>query len=188
MSEERIGTRGKLMAELKSMLLVFVYLVLVLGSFAIYRRVLLAEYRIPFFQYGYSILESLVLAKVIVFGRFLRLGERFSSRPLIVSTLYKALWFSLLILSFSILEHLIVGWLHGKTIGVIFTEILDEGVWEILARSLVKVLALLPLLAIWEIGRVLGEGKLFELFFTNRTWQPKDSKSAPFDNSLGPTT
>jgi len=31
------------------------------------------------------------------------------------------------------------------------------------------ILAFVPLFAVWETGRVLGEGKLFELFFKRRT-------------------
>jgi hypothetical protein len=172
MNEERISTKSKLMAELKSMLLIFVYLALVLGGFATYRRVLLAEYQISFFQYGYSLIEALVLAKVIVFGRYLRLGERFSNYPLIVPTIYKTFWFSLLVAAFSILEHLILGWSNGKSASVVLEEVLDQGVWEILSRVLVKSFAFFPLFAIWEIGRVFGEGKLFELFFTRGRVQP----------------
>lgn len=172
MNEDRTGIKGRMMAEMKLMLLISVYLALVFSAFATYRRVLLAEYRISFSQYGYSIIEALVLAKVIAFGRLMRLGERFSDRPLIIPTLYKTFWFSLLVLAFSILEHLVSGWTNGKATDVIFNEIRDQGVWEILSRTIVKCCALLPLFAIWEIGRVLGEGKLFELFFTRRSVQP----------------
>lgn len=126
----------------------------------------MAEYGIGYLQYGYNFLEALVLSKVIVFGRYLRLGERFRDRPLIVPTLYKTLWFSLLLFASSILEHLLSGWLRGKTTSTIVEEALGLGLPEILARTLVKVLALLPIFVVWEIGRVLGEGKLFELFFT----------------------
>lgn len=166
MSESKIGLKAKLIEEMKTMLCLFVYLTLLLGAFTMYRRLVLAEYSIGYLQYGYNFIEALVLSKVIVFGRLMRLGERFSNRPLIIPTLYKTLWFSLLLLVFSIVEHLIIGWLHGKASGVILNEIFDQGIWEILARTLVKVLALLPLFAVWEISRVLGEGKLFELFFT----------------------
>ncbi|HZZ81294.1 MAG TPA: hypothetical protein VFE62_22515, partial [Gemmataceae bacterium] len=60
------------------------------------------------------------------------------------------------------------GWWHGKTAGAVVHEFLDQGPWEILIRVFVKFLAFLPLFAVWEIGRALGDGKLFELFFTRR--------------------
>lgn len=182
MSEKKPGMKARLLEEMKTMLYLFVYLSLLLGAFTTYRRLVLAEYGIGYLQYGYTLIEALVLAKVIVFGRLLRLGERFDDRPLIVPTLYKTLWFSVLILAFSVLEHLIAGWLRGKATGAIIHELLDEGGWAILARTLVKLLALLPLLAVWEIGRVLGEGRLLELFFTRgtgRTGVDSQSKPAP---------
>jgi hypothetical protein len=190
MSEEKPSIKARLLEETKTMLFLFVYLSLLFGAFTMYRRLVLAEYGIGYLQYGYNFIEAIVLSKVIVFGRFLRLGERFSNRPLIVPTLYKTLWFSGLILAFSILEHLVIGGLHGKATGVIFSELLDQGVWEILARTLVKVLALLPLFAVWEIGRVLGEGKLFHLFFTRGTGQARigpESMPAPPHEALDHT-
>jgi hypothetical protein len=161
----KMGLKAKLLEETKTMLILFVYLSLLLGAFTMYRRLILAEYGIDYFQYGYSLIEALVLAKVIVLGRVLRLGERFQDRPLWVPTLYKTFWFSLLILIFSIVEHAVSGWFHGKA-GL--SEIFSQGVWELLARTLVKVVSLVPLLGAWELGRVLGEGKLFELFFVSR--------------------
>lgn len=169
MNEERAGIKARLLEETKTMLILFVYLSLFFGAFTMYGRLMLAEYGIAYLQYGYNFIEALVLSKVILLGQFLRLGERFNNRPLIVPTLYKTLWFSGLILVFSILEHLIGGWLHGKSTGVILQGILDQGLPQILARTLVKVLALVPLFAVIEIGRVVGAGNLFELFFRRRT-------------------
>lgn len=181
MSEANGGKMDRLLAELRKTFVIFVYLALFLGAFATYRRLLLEEYQISYFHYGCSVVEALVLAKVIVFGSMLRLGERFDDRPLIIPTLYKSLGFSLLILAFSILERFLVGWWHGEVNEVILEKFLDEGIWEILAQSFVKFLALLPLFAVWEIGRVLGEGKLSELFFTKgaSAISPSNSVSVP---------
>jgi hypothetical protein len=165
---EKQGVRDRVIGELKKTCLIFAYLTLFLGSFSIYRRMLLAEYRVSYFHYGYTILEALVLAKVIVFGSVLRIGERYRDRPLIVPTLYKTLCFAILLLAFSILEHLLTGWWHGKTAAATVQEVLEPGAWEILSQVQVKFLALLPLFAVWEVGRVLGDGKLFALFFTRR--------------------
>lgn len=171
-TSEKPSRRARLVAELKTTFVTFVYLAIFFGAFATYRRLLLAQYQIPFFQFGSSLIEALVLAKVIVLGRLIRLGERYSDRPLIIPTLYKSLWFGALIVAFSILEQLIVGWFHGKVTAVIVQEVFSQGVWEILSRSFVKLLALLPFFAMEEIGRVLGEGKLFKLFFTRGSRQP----------------
>jgi hypothetical protein len=168
MSEKKTYLKTRLLKETKTILLVWVSLALLLGSFATYRRLLLAEYQIAFFRYGYSAIEAFVLAKVIVLGRLLGLGERFRGRPLIVPTLYKTVSFSVLVLAFSILEHLIVGLLHGDGPTKVLEDVMNKGIWEILAQVMVLFIALLPLFAVWETDRVLGEGKLFDLFFKQR--------------------
>jgi hypothetical protein len=63
--------------------------------FRIYTRLIPAEYRIDYFRYG-------------------RLGERYRNRPLIVPTVYRTIRFSIFALAFAIVQHLILGAVHGK--------------------------------------------------------------------------
>lgn len=95
-----------------------------------------------------------------------RIGERYRDRPSIVPTLYKTLCCSILLLAFSVLEHLPDGCWHGKTISVTVREVLEPGIWKPLSPVQVEFLALLPLFAVLKVGRVSGDGKLFALFFT----------------------
>ena len=69
MTEKKSGTKARLMAEVKKTVFVFVYLAVFLGAFSTYRRLLLAQYQISYFHYGYTVIEALVLAKVIVRSR-----------------------------------------------------------------------------------------------------------------------
>lgn len=175
MSTAKSSLRSRLVTELKTTAGISLYLALFLAAITTYRRLLLAAYQVNdlhVFHYGYNLMEALVLAKVIVFGSVFQVGERFRHRPLIVPTLYKTFCFSLLVLTFSIGEHIISGWLHGKATGVVVNEIRNLGVWEIVSRVLVVSLAFVPLFAVWETGRVLGEGRLFKLFFTRRAEEP----------------
>lgn len=158
-----------IITEVRKMAVITVFLFLFLGGFATYRKLILSEYQIDYFQYGYSLVEALVLAKVLLVGDLMHLGERFRNRPLIIPTLYKTLVFSLFVLAFSILEHLVVGLFHGKDVAVIIQEFASQGAAEILAKILVMFIAFIPMFAIWEISRVFGEGKLFELFFERGT-------------------
>jgi hypothetical protein len=168
MSETQKDLKSRLVAETKSLLGVWFYLALLLGSFATYRRLLLAEYHISFFRYGFSIVEAFVLAKVIILGRMMGLGERYLHRPLIVPTLYKTMGFSILVFAFTILEHLVLGRWHGKGPAEVMSEVMNQSIWSILAQVLVLYIALVPLFAVWEMERVLGEGILFDLFFKRK--------------------
>jgi hypothetical protein len=158
------GMKQKISHEMNEFIIVFPYLALVIGVFHIYKWLLLAEYHVGYFVYGYSLVEALILAKVILIGKSLGIGERFSGKPLIIPTLYKTMLFALFVLAFSILEHLTSGFLHGKDLARIFQELIHSR-YEILARVLMMFVAFIPFFAFGEAMRVIGEVKLFELFF-----------------------
>ncbi len=165
MDSKIANARVKIVEETRTVFLVSAYFIFLLGSFTLYRQLILAEYKVDYFHFGFNIIEALVLAKVIILGRMLHLGERFDDRPLIIPTIYKTVSFSFLVLVFTTLEHLLSGLWHGHGLQEVIGKIVAEGIWEILARVLVLLVALVPLFACWETGRVLGEGKLLQLFF-----------------------
>jgi hypothetical protein len=169
MAEAKGGIRTKVASETKDMLILSAYLAVLFCTFRTYRALVSAEYHLNYFHYGISLFEALVLAKVILIGRFLRIGERFGDRPLIVPTIYKTLTFGLFVLAFAVLEDVIDGLWHRESAHAIIRKIVVVGPWEILARVVIVLTALVPLFAAEEIGRVLGEKKLFELFFKRRS-------------------
>lgn len=171
--------KQKLIAEVKKMAAIALYLSIFLGGLTAYKRMLLAEVGISYFEYGYALVESLVLAKVVLIGDFLRLGERFRNKPLFAVTLHKAFSFSLLALVFSFLEHFIIGLLKGKGIEADFYGIISHSKGELTARTIIMFAAFVPLFAIWEANRALGKGKLFEIFFKRRPAQSPASTAAP---------
>jgi hypothetical protein len=164
--------KQKISHEIKQFLMIFLYLALLIGYFNTYKWLLMAEYHVGYFDYGYAVVEALVLAKIIMVGESLGIGERFSDRPLIFPTLYKTMLFALCVLAFNILEHFITGFLHGKGLAEVFHEAISLGRYEILARLLMMFVAFIPFFAFREAGRVLGEVKLFELFFRRRVTAP----------------
>lgn len=160
--------RDKLLREAKELLSIFLYLAVFFCTFLTYRRLLMRELGISYLHYGMALVKAIVLAKVILLGRHTRLARRLDERPLIIPTLYKIVIFSLYTLAFEILEHIIESLVHGKPITDAFGEMLSVGRDELLARTLVTLVALFPLIAFIEIGRILGEGSLYVLFFKKR--------------------
>ena len=63
-TQETAGLRSKLWAEGKTVLFLFIYLALLLGAFVNYRRLILAEYQIAYFQYGYTLIRSLIPCEI----------------------------------------------------------------------------------------------------------------------------
>jgi len=143
------------------------------GLFTWYRRLILAEYQISYFHYGASVIQALVLAKIIMVGRALRLGLRFKHRPLILPTIYKSVVFTMFVGICGVAESTIIGLLHGKGVAGGIEELLSSGKDELLARCLVMFVAFIPFFAFEELERVLGEGKLGNLFFRRQA----DTKS-----------
>ena len=151
--------------ELKVYWVITLYLWLFLGCFTVYRRLILAESGVPYVHYGIALLEAMVIAKVVLIGRIFGFSRRFEEGPLIVAVVYKAIVFALLVVLFSIVEHLVSGWIHHRGLLDGLREIAAAGAYEIGARMLMLTVAFVPFFAFWELGRVLGKGRLAALFF-----------------------
>jgi hypothetical protein len=169
--DAKIGLEQKVSHEMKEFVVIYLYLVLLIGAFNVYRWLLMVEYRVGYFVYGYTLVEALILAKIIIVGESLGIGDRFSDRPLIIPTLYKTMLFAFGVLAFSILEHLVLGFLHGGGWSGIFWEVI-RGRYEILSRVLVMFAAFIPFFAFRETTRSLPGVNLFELFFRSRAAAP----------------
>ncbi len=171
---KKAALKEKLIHEMKEMLVIFLYLALFFCAFTTYRLLVMNEMGVSYFHYGFALIKALVLAKVILLGQYVRFTRLFDDRPLIVPTLYKVVVFSFFTLAFEILEHVIGGLLHGKDLLAALQEITSAGRDELLARTLVTLFAFVPFFAFGEIARVLGEGKLSELFLHNRPAKESD--------------
>ncbi len=167
-STEYVGVKQKIIHEIRRLAAIFVYLSIFFLVFKLYTRLVLSQYHLDYFEYGLSILQAFALAKVILTAEGLRLGQRFRERPLIIPTLYSTVVFAAFAWAFAILEHLIVGLLRGKGISEALTELFDKGWPHLAAMTLVVFVAFLPFFAFREAERVLGAGKLRDLFIKGR--------------------
>jgi hypothetical protein len=167
--EKTSGLKEKILREVKELLAIFLYLALFFCAFTMYRQLVMQEMGVSYFHYGFALVKALVLAKVILLGQHVRFARVFDDRPLIVPTFYKVILFSLFALVFEILEHVIGGLLHGKDPLGALNEIMSAGRDELLARTLIMLVAFVPFFAFSEMARVLGGGRLSGLFFHHRS-------------------
>ena len=147
----------------------FVYLACFFCAFAWYRRFILAQYHISYLHYGIGLIEALILAKVILIGDFLHLGRGLEEKPLMIPTLYKTVMFTLFVGLFAVLESFVGALLRGKGLAGGWQELGDVSKYELFARCLVTFFSFIPFFAFKELGRVIGEGKILELFFHRRS-------------------
>jgi hypothetical protein len=163
-SEAHPDLRKRVKHELESYLATAAFLTIFFAAFTTYRSLVLAEYHIGYLDYGWAVVQALILAKVILIGQAMHLGDWLHDRPLIVPVVGKTIIFGLLVGVFSIAEHGVKALLHHRSI-LQELSLTGPAGYEKLARVVLMTIAFLPFFAFWELGRVLGEGKLLEIFF-----------------------
>ncbi len=164
-SEAKRSLKERAVEELRTYWIITLYLWLFLASFTAYRRLILDEIGLPHVPYGIALIEALVIAKVVLVGRIFGFSRRFEDQRLIVPVIYKSIFFGLLVVVFSVLEHLVMGWIHGHGALDGLREFAYTGAYEIAARLLAMIVAFVPFFAFYELGRVMGMSKLAALFF-----------------------
>ena len=161
--------KEKTLYEFKRYWIISLYLIIFLGCFNLYRRLILSGVGIDdVTSYGWKLVEALVLAKIILIGEALHIGERNERARLIVPVLRKSLLFGLFIVFFNVLERVVMGMIHKESWEDIVRHVFEYGPNEMLARTVVMMVALVPFFAFIELERILGPGKLTGLFFSKR--------------------
>jgi hypothetical protein len=166
--EAKADLKQRALEEFRLFWIIALYLWVFLGAFTIYRRLIIDETGAVYLHYGISLIEALVIAKVILIGKMLDVSKRFEDQPLIVPVLYKSLLFGLFVLLFGVIEHLVEGWIHQQGLLAGLREISDLGRYELGARVLILIVAFIPFFAFWELGRVMGIHKLAAMFLAKR--------------------
>ncbi len=183
-SNEMDVIKEKLISETKKYILLTAYISLVMLGLKIYTKAVLDEHHISYFRISFSLFESMILAKIIMLGEFLNLGERFNNRPLIIKTVYKSFCMSLLAFVFSIVEYAVEGLVNSREFSGIVAEILIKGKGEMLAHSFVMFINFIPLFALWETSQATGQNELFQLLFFRRQMSPTVDKGNSTDSAL----
>lgn len=163
--------KKKIYHEMVEFWIIAAYLTLMFAAFTQYRRLILAAHDITYTNYGVAIIEALVLGKVVMIGDALRLGRWLEHKPLIYSTLLKTVVFSIFVGAFTVIENVIKGLWKGKGLVGGLDDFIGKGSHELLAGCLIIFAALIPFFAFRELGRVLGEGKIWDMFFRRKANQ-----------------
>jgi len=154
--------------ELTEYFVIVLYLWVVLGLFLLYKSVILNEEHISYLAHGIALINALVLGKFILIAKALHLGETAVDAPLIYPTVLKSALFSLVLAGCKILEDAAVGFFHGKSFSQSVADLGGGTLKGILTLTLLMFVVLIPFFGFGELQRVLGEGKLAQLFFRRR--------------------
>jgi hypothetical protein len=153
--------------ELKEFAILTVYLYITLGAVIMMKTAVLHAQGIEFSPWGIAIVKAAVLAKFMLFGNAMKIGERHTG-PLIWPTLHKAFAVLLLLVILTLIEESVVGLFHHQSIAASLGDLVGSRLEETLAGYLIMLLVLIPYFAFRVLGDVLGEGKLARMFFVER--------------------
>ncbi|MDD5356043.1 MAG: hypothetical protein PHY56_05875 [Candidatus Omnitrophica bacterium] len=164
-----MGLKQKILSGLKAYWINVLYITSFFSIFTDYRRLILAHYQITYKDYGISLIKGLVLAKVILVAEHFHLGTGFENKPLIFPTLYKSFLFTICVAILSVIEVMTRGFLKAEGFSKAQDIFIKCFSYEWFAGMLVAFAAFIPFFGIRELSRVLGKGKISELFFRKGT-------------------
>jgi len=160
--------RQRAVNELKELAIVFVYLYITLGAVIVMKTAVLHDQGISFAPWGIAAVKAALLAKFMLIGRAMKIGERYTAGPLIWPTLHKAFAFLVLLVVLVIIEEVVVGLFHRQSVAASLGELTGARLYETLAGVLILLLVLIPYFAFHVLDEALGEGRLARMFFIER--------------------
>ena len=165
-SEPTLRERAK--SELKELFYITAYLFVVFSALTFYKSAILEAQGVQWLPWGFALLKAVVLAKFILIGRALHIGEGHRTKPLIWQIIHKSIAFLILVAGLTVIEEAIVGFLHGKTFWESMAEVGGGTTEEMIATAIVMFLVFLPLFAYGALVEVIGEKPLFRTLFVER--------------------
>jgi hypothetical protein len=160
--------REKMANVFKRVFMIAMYIGVLLSLFAIHKYLLLNDGSLAS-HIGFSFLNAWALAKVILVGQELRIGDRFRNRALIYVIAFKSAIFAVLLLVFRLIEEAVIGAVDGKNIyDAVFSGHpgLEHNKFQgMVLTCIIMFFALMPFFAYLELGRMLGEDRMRAMMF-----------------------
>jgi hypothetical protein len=144
------------------------YLAVFFGVFISYKRLVLAEHNIIYAEWGFGLINALVLGKVVSIGSVMRLGHWFENRPLIWSTIGRSVMFTIWLALFNAIELTVKGFFHTFSFQGSMEALSRIGSYEYLGNSLIVFTCFIPFFAFKELSRVLGPKMVLDLFLKGK--------------------
>jgi len=155
--------------ELRQYAIVAGYLYVCFAVFLLYKSALLQQENVGFVSHGIAAIKALVLGKFILIGEAVGVGTRIPVPRLLGAIVTRSVLMLLLLVALSVVEELLVGRAHGRSFAQTLAEFERNSVREMLAKCLLMLLVLVPLIAAKELSRALGPGVLRRMLLDSRS-------------------
>lgn len=147
--------------ELHTYAIVAVYLWICFLALTLYKTAVLRAEGVNFLlPFGFAAVKALILGKFLLIGEMIALGSRWHPRKLLLDIPWRTLLAVVLLVALTVVEELLVGWLHGRGPGQILAEFRARSQFEIAAECLLLALIVAPLIAFRSLSLALGPGVL----------------------------
>jgi hypothetical protein len=162
LNSENPGRKEKIKHELLEMLWLFLYLAFFFCALVAYETLLLNQYEVQYWNFGFALLNAAVITKVIMIGEYANLGTRHESKALFISAAWKSFVFGLLVFAFHVVEEIVKRLIHGANVESASRHIRFD---QFAGRALVVFCTFIPLFVFREFRRVMGEEEFRNLVF-----------------------
>jgi hypothetical protein len=161
-----LSLKQKAVEEAKRMLVITAYLWVLLSVFELHRVGVLRAQHLPHsYRVGFSLINALILAKVILIADALHAGKRLVGATMLAVVILKSLIFAMILICFDIVEEVIVGLFHGKTLAESLPVLAGGGLEGQLIVGVMIFVVLIPFFAFTELRRAIGEDAFDDLVF-----------------------
>ena len=171
MNEKKAQLKKKAVSEAKKFAVIVAYLTVLFALFEVHKLTILrgeASATAISYRVGFALINALILGKIILIAEVFHFGERFQDKPLVYPILFKSAVFSALLVCCDILEEVLVGVFHHKTIGESVPKLGGGGVEGILLTALMVFIVLIPFFSFRAVARAVGEDELASMIFKRR--------------------
>jgi hypothetical protein len=126
---------------------------------------ILEAHGVTFAPWGFAALKAVIVAKFMLVARRLDRHSGEERLPLIVPTVYKTVAMLVILIALMVIEEVIVGYVHGRTMWQSLAEIGGGTLHQRIATIVVLLLILFPFFAVRALGDRIGHRTLVRMFF-----------------------
>lgn len=166
-SKAAIAERAE--TEAKELFFLTLYLFIVFGALVFLKSAIMEADGVHWGYWGFAAIKAILIAKFILIGRALHIGEGMRTRPLIWQTLHKAIAFTIFVAILSVIEDAVIGMgVHGKTFSQSIADLGGGTVKQMIATEFIVFLVFVPLFAFGALSEVMEDKALVRTFFVER--------------------
>ena len=166
-SKAAIAERAEI--EAKELFFLTLYLFIVFSALLFLKSAILEAQGVHWGYWGFAAIKALLVAKFILIGRALHIGEGLRTRPLIWQTLHKAIAFTIFVAILTVIEDAAIGMaIHGKTFAQSTADLGGGTLRQMIATEFIVFLVLIPLFAFGALSEVMEDKALVRTFFVER--------------------